>query len=113
MHGGSWNRFAGSYAAWISISSTNDSRPFSVAEQLGDGYVDAEIETSAGNGRLFAWLAEHAEITGRDYNDSRVTLHCRLPRNQMWKLRGDDITVRMPSEGGRVAPLEVAPVEME
>ena len=84
-----------------------------VAELLGDGYVDAEIETSAGNGRLFAWLAEHAEVTSRDYNDSRVTLHCRLPRNQVWKLRGDDITVRMPSEPGRVAPLQAAPVEVE
>jgi len=77
-----------------------------VAERLGDGIVEAEIETSVGNGRLFAWLAEHAEVTSRDYTDSRVTLHCKLPRNQLWRIKGDDISVRIPSEPGRVTPVE-------
>ncbi len=45
-----------------------------------DGYVDVEIETGAGNGRLLAYLAEHAEIKSREYIDSRVTLVCRIPR---------------------------------
>ena len=50
-----------------------------VTERLG-GYVQAEIETSAGNGRLLSFLAQHAEVTDRDYNDSRVRLRCRLPK---------------------------------
>ena len=50
-----------------------------VASRLGEGYVDVEIETGVGNGRLFAWLAEHGEIHNRDYTDSRVVLSCRLP----------------------------------
>ncbi len=66
-----------------------------VAEKLGQGYVTAEIETSVGNGKLFAYLAEHAEVTDRQYQDSRVTIHCRLPRNQAWRLRGDDTNVRI------------------
>lgn len=77
-----------------------------VAERLGNGVVEAEIETSVGNGRLFAWLAEHAEVTDRQYHDSRVTMYCRLPRNQLWKLKGDDITVRTPAEPERLAPVE-------
>ncbi len=66
-----------------------------VAEKLGHGYVQAEIETSVGNGKLFAYLAEHADVTDRQYQDSRVTIHCRLPRNQAWRLRGEDTHVRI------------------
>ena len=50
-----------------------------VANRLG-GYVDAEIETSAGNGRLLSFLAQHAEVSDREYIDSRVRLRCRLPQ---------------------------------
>jgi GTP-binding protein HflX len=50
-----------------------------VADRLGQGYVDAVVETTVDNGRLFAWLAEHGEITDRQYEDSVVRLTCRLP----------------------------------
>ena len=50
-----------------------------VAERLGDGYVEATLETSVGNGRLLAYLAAHAEVVRQDYVDSRVTLLCRIP----------------------------------
>jgi len=66
-----------------------------VAERLGDGFVDAEVETGVGNGRLFAFLAEHAEVTDREYHDSRVTLHCRVPRKLLYKVNGEDTTVRV------------------
>jgi len=66
-----------------------------VAERLGDGFVEAEVETSVGNGRLFAFLAEHAEVTDRHYNDSRVILHCRVPRKLLWKVNGEDTSVRV------------------
>ena len=51
-----------------------------VAARLANGYADVEIETSAGNGKLFAFLAERAEIKSREYVDSRVKLVCRIPR---------------------------------
>ncbi len=66
-----------------------------VAERLSDGYVEAEIETNVGNGRLFAYLAEHGEITNTEYTNSRVTLNCRLPRHFAQSLSSDDTTVRL------------------
>lgn len=78
-----------------------------VAERLGDGFVEAEIETSVGNGKLFAVLAEHAEVLDRQYQDARVTLRCRLPRNQLWRANGPDTTVRV-TQG---APPDAAAVE--
>lgn len=66
-----------------------------VAEQLAEGFVEAEIETSAGNGKLFAYLAEHAEVSNREYHENRVTITCRLPRKQVWRLNGADTNVRL------------------
>ncbi len=66
-----------------------------VAGRMGAGYVEVEIETGVGNGRLLAYLAEHAEITDRRYTDSRVTLSCRMPRRFADRINGDDTTVKL------------------
>lgn len=51
-----------------------------VGERLGDGYLEARVETDAGNGRVYAYLSEHADVTHTEYHDSRVTYQCRIPR---------------------------------
>lgn len=54
-----------------------------VSDRLSQGYVDATLETNAGNGRLFAFLAEHAQVKDQQYHDSQVTLTCRIPKRFM------------------------------
>ena len=51
-----------------------------VRNALLDRALDAEIETGVGNGRVLAYLAQHAQIQGRTYDEDRVLLQCRLPR---------------------------------
>ncbi|HUG91940.1 MAG TPA: GTPase HflX [Planctomycetaceae bacterium] len=70
-----------------------DALGHAVAERLGRGFVNARIETGVGNGRMFAYLAEHAEITGTEYHDSRVTFDCRIPRRLTGELDGNDVHV--------------------
>ncbi len=68
-----------------------------VANRLAEEYVDADIETSVGNGKLFAYLAEHAEVVDKQYHDSRVSLHCRVPRVLIERLphgNGTTVTLR-------------------
>lgn len=67
-----------------------------VSQKLGDGYVDAEIQTSAGNGRLLAYLAQHSEVSEQSYDDdSQVTLRCRMPKRFFSTLpSGEELTVR-------------------
>ena len=67
-----------------------------VAARLADGYVDVAVETGAGNGRLLAYLADHAEIKSREYTDSRVTLFCRVPKALVDRLSDEEtvVTVR-------------------
>ncbi len=72
-----------------------------VERRLADGYVDLEIETDVGNGRLFSWLAEHADVSETTYHDSRVTLRCRLPRRLSTCVgeNGDATSVRVLGNG--------------
>ncbi len=82
----------------ISVSAVDgtglDALAARVAERLGDGYLDAEVETHVGNGRLLAYLAAHADVTETDYsNDSRVTVSCRIPRRFLNNIDREDTTV--------------------
>jgi GTP-binding protein HflX len=51
-----------------------------VREALNERALDAEVDTGVDNGRVLAYLAQHAQIHGRTYVADRVLLHCRLPR---------------------------------
>ena len=51
-----------------------------VREALNDRALEAEVETGVENGRVLAYLAQHAQIHDRTYDDDRVRLHCHLPR---------------------------------
>jgi GTPase len=51
-----------------------------VREALHEAALDAEVETGVENGRVLAYLAQHAQIRDRTYDDDRVLLQCRLPR---------------------------------
>jgi GTPase len=83
-----------------------------VAARLANGYVDVEIETGAGNGRLLAYLSDHAEIKNREYTDSRVTLFCRVPKAMAERL-GDDDTVVTVRNGFSSVPINGQPAVQE
>jgi GTP-binding protein HflX len=51
-----------------------------VRESLHERALDAEVETGVANGRVLAYLAQHAQIRDRTYDDDRVLLNCRIPR---------------------------------
>jgi GTP-binding protein HflX len=88
------NRFHNSVTTSARTGFGLDRLTQAVAERLGGGYVDAEIETSIGNGRLLAYLAEHGQIRDRAYHDdSRVTLSCRIPRYFLSRVNGSDTRI--------------------
>lgn len=73
-----------------------------VSERLSGGFVDVEIDASAGNGRLFAWLTQHTEELSRSYSDetaSRVQIVCRIPRQALGSIPSEDVTVSERTPG--------------
>lgn len=88
-----------------------------VAERLSGGFTEITIETGVGNGRLFAWLTQHAEELSRTYVDdasNRVQIVCRIPRQAIGTIPGEDVTVTVTSpETAVVSVTEGASDEME
>ena len=69
-----------------------------VREALHERALDAEVETGVGNGRVLAYLAQHAQIHERTYDADRVLLHCRLPRRCLDFLSENGVQVRANGE---------------
>jgi len=58
-----------------------------VAERLGNGFVELQLTTSVGDGRLFAFLARHAELLEQQFDEQQARIICRLPRRFEVELR--------------------------
>ena len=65
-----------------------------VREALLDRALDAEVETGVSDGRILAYLAQHAQIQNRIYDHDRVLLQCRLPRRCLDFLQEHGVQVR-------------------
>jgi GTP-binding protein HflX len=65
-----------------------------VREALSPRALEAEVETGVANGRILAYLAQHAEIHDRTYDADRVRLHCNLPKRCLDFLFENGVAVR-------------------
>src|SRR5262249_41350190 len=73
-----------------------------VIEALSADFADTEIDVPAGNGRVLAYLAAHAEVYRQQYHDNRGTVRCYLPRPPVHPIQQPDVHVRRlgPRAGG-------------
>jgi GTP-binding protein HflX len=65
-----------------------------VSAALTQHFVDVDVETDVANGRLMAYLAQHGEVLSRTFTGERVSVHCRLPRKFLGRIRPDDAVIR-------------------
>jgi GTP-binding protein HflX len=70
-----------------------------VIAMLGADFVDTEVEVDAGNGRVLAYLAAHAEVYRQEYHDSRIVLRCYLPRHLVHHIQEPDVQIRLRDNG--------------
>jgi GTP-binding protein HflX len=86
----------------ISIRAANgeglDRLEQAVREVLNERALDAEVETGVGNGRVLSYLAQHANIRERVYDEDKVLLQCRLPRRCLDFLNENGALVRTNGE---------------
>jgi GTPase len=73
-----------------------------VMEALSADFADTEIDLHAGNGRVLAYLAAHAEVYRQQYHDNRVTMRCYLPRHLGHHIQEPDVRIRLLGENGEV-----------
>ncbi|MCY2963413.1 MAG: GTPase HflX [Planctomycetota bacterium] len=89
-----------------------------VSERLGNGFIEMTLETSVSDGKLFAFLARHAEVLEQTYTEERSTIRCRLPRRYQVELSRQFPNVHIatddpallnesnPPDGGHEIPFE-------
>ncbi|HXG09445.1 MAG TPA: GTPase HflX [Gemmataceae bacterium] len=70
-----------------------------VVMALSADFAEAEVETSAGNGKVLAYLGAHAEIYRQQYDGSRVRIRCALPRRLLHHIQGPDVHIRFLGNG--------------
>lgn len=64
-----------------------------VAKQLGEGFMNLRIRGAVSNGRIGAFLAQHAQVSRQEYTDTEVIFECRLPRSLTYRLREFDVSI--------------------
>jgi GTP-binding protein HflX len=83
-----------------------DSLRDAVIEALNADFVNAEVEMGAGNGRVLAYLAAHAEVYRQEYTDNRVVVRCYIPRHLVHHIQEPDVTMRLLESNGQPADAE-------
>lgn len=93
------------YPAAVPISARNQLGLNELAHVVSDAlslhFVDVDVETAVDNGRLLAFLAAHGEVLSRNYHNDRVTVHCKLPRQNVGQINGEATVVRPHVNGER------------
>jgi len=66
-----------------------------VIEMLSADFADTEIDVDAGNGKVLAYLAAHAEIYRQQFHDNRVLVRCYMPRHLVRHIQEPDVHIRV------------------
>jgi GTP-binding protein HflX len=78
-----------------------------VGEALSRSFADLDVEMSVGNGRSMAYLAAHGEILSKRYDDTRVVVHCRMPRRYLRRIEEDGVLIQPHrNSDGQAAPVK-------
>jgi GTP-binding protein HflX len=70
-----------------------------VSDALSRTFLDVDVETGVGNGRLLAYLSAHGEVLSKNFTDSRMTVHCRIPQHCLGVIQEEDTQVRPHRNG--------------
>lgn len=70
-----------------------DQLTHAVREALGRGFVELDVEMPIDDGKSLAFLAQHAEILSQQFHDTRMVVHCRIPRRHLLQLRRQQVQV--------------------
>ncbi|HZZ79698.1 MAG TPA: GTPase HflX [Gemmataceae bacterium] len=70
-----------------------------VIEMLSADFAQVTIDVDAGNGRVLAYLAQHAEIYKQEFHDNRIVMLGAMPRHLVRHIQEPDVII---TEAGHV-----------
>ncbi len=87
------------YPNAISISARNglgmQKLAMAVSDSLTASFVELELRLSVSDGKTIAWLATHAEVLSKHYQDELCIVHCRMSVGCAGKLAGHGVDMRV------------------
>lgn len=66
-----------------------------VSDSLTSSFVELELRLPIGDGKTIAWLATHAEVLSKHYQDDLCLVHCRMSIGCAGKLAGNGVDMRV------------------
>src|SRR5439155_460221 len=71
-----------------------------VIEMLSADFAKVTVDVAAGNGKVLSYLAAHAEVYRQEFHDSRIHVHCYLPRHLVHHIQEPDVRITMTDANG-------------
>jgi GTPase len=78
-----------------------------VSDALSRGFLDVDVELGVENGRLLAYLAANGEVFSKQFHENRVTVHCRIPKHHLERIRHELFSVAPHKQEAGFLPTSV------
>jgi GTP-binding protein HflX len=89
------------------LESLNDA----VIEMLSAEFANVTVDVAAGNGKVLSYLAAHAEVYRQEFHDSRIHVHCYLPRHLVHHIQEPDVQIKIVGDNGSAIDETTSPAE--
>ena len=70
-----------------------DQLGLAVSDALSSTFLDIDVETNVGNGKLMSYLAAKGEVLSRRYHEDRVVMHCRIAQKYVGRIDPSQATL--------------------
>ncbi len=70
-----------------------------VSDALSHGFLDLDVEADVADGKLLAYLAANGEVLSKQFTESHVIVHCRVPQKHLGRIRESARHVRPHHNG--------------
>ncbi len=71
-----------------------------VIEMISADFAQVTIDVDAGNGRVLAYLAAHAEIYRQEFHDNRIRMFGSMPRHLVRHIQEPDVVITAAAPAG-------------
>jgi GTP-binding protein HflX len=82
-----------------------------VSDALSHDFLDLEIQCDSSDGRLLSFLAKYGEVLSRTFVGHRATIHCRIARTHLGRLREDPAVEVRPFAAPGIVPSAASHLE--
>jgi len=75
-----------------------------VSDALSRSFLELNVQTDVANGKLMAFIAARGEILSKQFSETEVSIHCRLPLKFAGQIDRTQATVSEVSGGDQRLP---------